>query len=247
MMMTTSSILFAKVIGLDISLRAPGLAAVSGNPRSHVGNGLEVDSALIRIGEDIRGPERLSVVSNAVWEWLRNRGAGAGTLVVQEGYGFSRQMGHSTGELGGCVRKILYENGCNLVVIPPSTLKRWVTGKGNDDKNVVIKKVFQRWSYDVDDDNQCDAFACAMLGLISINPPDTWTLVEQDILTKKVERYAGQGQASWFGGGEAGKVAGSSRRRKTVQRVDLGSSVLAEDNKGPRRRRRHDPGRSPAP
>jgi Holliday junction resolvasome RuvABC endonuclease subunit len=246
MTLKTESIFFPNVFGLDLSLRAPGLAVVSGNPRNHVGDGLEVDSALIRIGEDVRGPQRLSVVSHAVWDWMKSRGAKAGSLVVQEGYGFSSQMAHSTGELGGCVRRDLYENGCNLVVIPPSTLKRWVTGKGNDDKNVVIKKAFQRWGFDVDEDNQCDAFTCAMLGLVDVSDRYHWTQVELDILTKKVERYAGQGQASWLGGSPSGKVPTRTRKRKTGGGVDLGSSVLKQDVQGPRRRRRHDSGRSPA-
>jgi Holliday junction resolvasome RuvABC endonuclease subunit len=188
----------SNVIGLDISLKGPGICIASGSPRARVDHGLIVESTLIRAGEDTRGPERLSVVSRAVYAWMVSRGCGlAGDLYVTEGYAFGSQQAHSLGEMGGCIRKAIWESGGNLIVIPPPTLKKFMTGAGSGDKNIVMKHVFKRWSFDVDDDNQCDAFGCAVLGLVDQCGDEIWTAIERDILTKKVQRYAGKGQTNW--------------------------------------------------
>lgn len=208
-----------RVIGLDISLRAPGVCVASGDPRKLVGAGLSVETSTIRLGENLIGPRRLMLVTRAVFSWLAARGGvGRGALVVTEGYGFSSQMAHSMGEIGGCIRMQLHAEGANLMVVPPLTLKKFVTGKGAGDKNVVMKHLLKRWNFDVDSDDQSDAFACAVLGLIDQSGDQHWNAVERDVLTNKVERYAGAGQ-NW-GGLTAEELArGGRKRAKRVKKV----------------------------
>lgn len=243
----TTSIFFPSVAGLDLSLRAPGMCVLIGDPRGRIGDGLEAQSALVRYGEDVVGPERLSTICDAIWSWLRSRGLGKpGDLYVLEGYGFASQMAHSLGELGGCMRREIWESGGNILIIPPTTLKKFLTGKGSSEKNVIMKTVYKNWSFDVDDDNQCDAFGCALLGLLSQTSSEGWTAYEHELLTKKVERYAGKDQESWLGGSAPGKM-GRGPRKRGAKRADLGSPVLAQNVQRTRRRRRDDSGRSGAP
>jgi Holliday junction resolvasome RuvABC endonuclease subunit len=217
-------------VGLDLSLRGPGVCVVNGHPDSKIGEGLDAETTMIRAGEDVDGPERLSVVCRSIWSWLHARNALApGRVFVVEGYAFgATSKAHSIGELGGCVRKMIWESGGNLVIIPPSTLKRFLTGKGVGDKNIVLKHVFKRWGFDVDDDNECDAFGCALLGLVDVGDPEQWSAIELDILTKKVQRHAGKGQTDWHGGGSPRKVAGRPSGR-TRRGAGHRSSVLDED------------------
>ena len=221
-------------VGLDLSLTAPAACLVRGYSRgptrrdSRIGEGIEVhdDIASFELGEKLRGPERLSRVTAALVSWLMSRAAWApGILYVLEGYGFSGQQATSLGEFGGCVRRELWELGADMIVIPPSTLKRFVTGSGAGDKNVMMKWALKRWGFDDDDDNRNDAFCCAMVGLADLAEAENRTVVENDILGKKVLRYAGKGSTRWPGGAEVGKVAGGSRRRKG-RRSDHGSSIL---------------------
>lgn len=201
------------VIGLDLSLQGPGICVAIGDPKSKCDESmLDVDSALIRAGEDLRGSERLSVVTTAIFSWLTARRGmlSPGDLVVVEGYAFSRQQAHSMGEIGGCVRKYIWESGANLLIITPSSLKRFITGKGAGEKSAMIKQVYKRWNYDVDEDNQCDAFACAMVGLVDQLGENERTVVERDILESKVERYGGRGQ-SWGLRGPKKKVMKRTR------------------------------------
>lgn len=227
------------IVGLDISLRGLGVAVVHGHPRYKIGEGFEAETAVFRVGEDTDGPERLSVLCHALWSWLRSRDAcRRGDVYVIEGYGFASQRAHSLGELGGCIRRMIYESGGNMIIVPPSTLKKFLTGSGAADKSVVMKHIYKRWDFDVDDDNQCDAFGCAVLGLIDAGDSVQWDKIETAILTEKVERYAGKGQAAWISDSASGQLAERTRRPRS-RRDDLRPAVLGEDTKGPRRRRKY--------
>ena len=48
-------------------------------------------------------------------------------------------------------------------LIATNTLKKFVTGKGNGPKSVIIKGVYKKWGYDVDNDNLADAYGLARL------------------------------------------------------------------------------------
>lgn len=203
------------VIGLDISLNATGVCIVHGDPTKQAGHGLYVRAKLIDVGKKLRGPERLSVVTNQVWRLVEQwRLAKPGALFVIEGYAYSASHAHSMGELGGCIRKTIWEHGGNILVVPPTTLKKFVTGKGNGDKNLMLKHVYKRWGYDAEDDNQCDAFACAVLGLLDTRALLELTKVEREILVGKVTRYAGKGQ-SW-----GGDIAPRKQRRRKTEIED---------------------------
>jgi Holliday junction resolvasome RuvABC endonuclease subunit len=41
------------------------------------------------------------------------------------------------GELSGILKWKLWERGINVEIVPPTTLKKWATGKGNADKKLI--------------------------------------------------------------------------------------------------------------
>lgn len=202
------------VVGLDVSLQGPGLCVASGSPRSRVDAALKVETTVIRAGETLRGPERLSVVSRGLFRWLSVRQSPRpGDVYAMEGYAYSAGHAHSMGEMGGCIRKTIWELGCNLVVIPPSTLKKFLTGKGIGDKNIVMKHVYKRWGFDIDDDNQCDAFGCALVALVSCIADEDMKQPERDVIAK-CEFYAGRNQV-W--NREALAPPKKKKKRKALQ------------------------------
>lgn len=88
------------------------------------------------------------------------------TLIVLEGFAFARpQYAHQLGGLGYAVRLALYEAGAPFLIIPPATAKKFVSGKGNCKKDVVLKAVYQRFGIDLDDDNIADAVTLAHIGM----------------------------------------------------------------------------------
>ena len=88
-------------------------------------------------------------------------------LVLIEGYAYGAkgQAVISLGELGGVIRLALHDEDIPYLEIPPAQLKRFVTGKGNAPKQVMLMEVFDRWGEKHYDDNIADAFALMQLGL----------------------------------------------------------------------------------
>ncbi len=48
--------------------------------------------------------------------------------------------------------------------VAPTQAKKFLTGKGNCDKNLILKEVFKRYGIDVDDDNIADAVNFNFIG-----------------------------------------------------------------------------------
>jgi len=69
------------------------------------------------------------------------------------------------GALNYYIRIYFYQNKMNYKVIPPGSLKKFVTGKGNAKKNLMLLKVFKKWGVEFDDDNLADAYSLARLAL----------------------------------------------------------------------------------
>lgn len=98
--------------------------------------------------------------------------AAAGTTsvnVAMEGYAFGTTMAHMLGELGAVVKLVCYNEldgyeGKYPYVIPPTTLKKYITGKGTGvQKNQILLSVYKKWGVEFNDDNAADSYALAML------------------------------------------------------------------------------------
>jgi Holliday junction resolvasome RuvABC endonuclease subunit len=84
--------------------------------------------------------------------------------VAIEGYAFGSQMANMLGELGGMVKLTLFKLGHYPLIIPPTTLKKYVTGKGQGvSKSQIMLQVYKKWGVEFSDDNAADSFALAHL------------------------------------------------------------------------------------
>jgi hypothetical protein len=81
-----------------------------------------------------------------------------------EGYAFGSQMANMLGELGGMVKLTLLDFGIYPLIVPPTNLKKYVTGKGNGiSKSQILMYVYKKWDAEFSDDNAADSFALARL------------------------------------------------------------------------------------
>lgn len=83
--------------------------------------------------------------------------------VCIEGLSFGSK-GQSMLELAGLhyvLRLSLFNCKSNYKVVPPTTLKKFVTGKGNVKKEQMLLQVYKKFGVEFNDNNICDAYCLA--------------------------------------------------------------------------------------
>lgn len=71
-------------------------------------------------------------------------------------------------EIAIIVRYTMYLRGQGFVNVSPSSLKKFVTGSGNANKNVMMMAVYKQWGIECPTDNIADAVALSMWGLCAL-------------------------------------------------------------------------------
>ena len=149
-----------EVVGLDLSLTATGMAWAKRETANQ--SPPVVNFRCIKPPIGLIGLPRLSYIRDAVIPWSMRM------LAVIEGYAFGVARGHSQahslGELGGVVKLALHERGIPFVIVAPAALKKFVCGRGNADKAVMLKAIYQRFAIDTDDHNVADAIGLMYIG-----------------------------------------------------------------------------------
>lgn len=145
-----------RVVGLDLSLTATGIAHPDGTTNT------------INPG-DLRDEPRLDDIVSHVLD-----AATATDLVALEGLSHGAK-GSSRDQLAGLhwlVRYHLWEEQRAYLVVPPSTVKTYATGKGNATKPDMRMALYQRAGIDQPDDNQVDAWWLRALALDHLGHPE---------------------------------------------------------------------------
>lgn len=138
-----------KVIGIDPSLVATGLARVDGSLECFGGDAKLGDSRLTVIHD------RISAALVQDWPDL---------AVIEDAPAHT----HGSGALGmvqGVIRLALIRQGVPYVLVVGSTLKKYVTGSGTATKSDLRMALFQRAGIDDRNDNQVDAYWLRHMGL----------------------------------------------------------------------------------
>lgn len=108
-----------------------------------------IEQRYIKIWNEIKFTEKISYCGGLFLEGLS--------------YG---SMGQRLAQLAGLhyyIRTKLVEKEKNFEIIPPTTLKKFVAGKGNVNKNVMLKEAYKKWGVDFNNDNLCDAYCLARM------------------------------------------------------------------------------------
>lgn len=113
--------------------------------------------------------ERADYISNVLNEIIGGnfkRLSLGGYIICIEGYGFSRVANiEPLFCIGTLIRYKLKVNKLVYNNIPPTSLKKFVTGKGNSGKDIMMKELYKRWKIDTNDNNESDAHGLALFGL----------------------------------------------------------------------------------
>jgi crossover junction endodeoxyribonuclease RuvC len=161
------------ILALDLSLTGTGWARTPGDFSNLPASGVLRPPK----GYD-RGEARLSWITSAVQHLAKVYGT---HVAVLEGYAFGRtNQAHQMGELGGVVRLALYQSNVPMAVVPPSSMKKFATGKGNAGKEEVTAAAIRRLGFDGHDNNVADAMwllemALHGYGISTLSLPKTHT------------------------------------------------------------------------
>lgn len=137
-----------RVLGLDLSLTATGIAYPDGTTYT----------VKTRLAD---GDRRLLRIQAAVAEAI-DPGT---TLAVVEDLPTHAKAAGITGMVHGAVRAVLLENDVPYVLVTPATLKAYATGSGNADKTAMTLAAYKRSGLEFANDNEVDAWWLRLAGL----------------------------------------------------------------------------------
>lgn len=129
----------SRVVGLDLSMTATGIAETDG----------KTWTAKTRGAGDFRLTEIVAAVAVAA------RGV---DLVVIEDLPTHAHSAGITGMVHGAARVALLKEEIPYVTVTPATLKKYATGRGNAGKPEMAVALFKRFGLELGDDNQVDAW-----------------------------------------------------------------------------------------
>ena len=146
-----------RILGLDLSLTETGFCVIDFDGKFDVLK----DKGLIKT--KLKGVERLEYLENSLKYLIKEFKP---DIAILEGYAMGIRGGRTfnIGEWGGIARLTLFKKKVKYLSVSPKSLKKYATGNGNSDKNMMLKTVFQKWGFDATDDNVADAFALAKVG-----------------------------------------------------------------------------------
>lgn len=168
-----------RVIGLDLSLAATGVADVR-DGQIHTGT---IATHPYGPGLDDR-MRRIWWIAERIWRVIED-GRRPGLVVVEgPSYGSRGGQAHERAGLWWHVISGLLGDCLPVAVVPPAVLKRYAVGKGTAAKPDMRMALYKRAGLDVADDGQVDAWWLAAAGLDHLGrPPVTLPAGQRKALT----------------------------------------------------------------
>lgn len=85
--------------------------------------------------------------------------------------------------IGWIIRLQLLKRGYKYIEIPPSSLKKFVSGKGNTKKDTLAVEIYERWGFKHTSDNVRDAYALAQIAR-ALHEDVKLTKFQEEVLKK---------------------------------------------------------------
>jgi len=158
-------------IGLDLSLAKTGVNILK--------NKDVIYSGIIKSKPTDRTPmgetKRLMDITDDVFTLIENKlWTLEPDLVLIEGIAFMARNSTALSQLSGLsylIRAELILNDWPFTIIAPTTLKKFITGSGKADKDVMMMKVYKDYGLEYSDNNESDAFGLSACGMAVLGNP----------------------------------------------------------------------------
>lgn len=107
------------------------------------------------------------------------------SIAVIEGVAYGIRRTTSLSQLSGLnymVRDYLRMKNIPFIIVAPTTLKKFITGKGNCAKDVMLLETYKRYKISFSNDNLADAFGLAIIGEALLNKDIKLTKFQQEVI-----------------------------------------------------------------
>lgn len=157
-------------VGLDLSLTHTGYAIVQSD-------GTVLASGVIKSKPSGDKPldetNRIVKIAETAMEKIDEMLPDGPDLVIIEGLAFMAK-GTSLVQLAGLnyiIRILLAEFRWPFMIVQPTTLKKFITGSGKGDKDMMQMSVYKNYGFEASDNNEADAYSLAVCGLATLEKP----------------------------------------------------------------------------
>ena len=148
-----------KIMGIDQSLTGTGIVVLN------EGYQIVYNQLIVTKPKDFDLEiKRLVFIKNSIEKICIDHNVDQGFM---EGfaYGSKGQAIFQIAGLGYLIRELFHDKNLPLTIITPGELKKYATGKGNCHKDLVLLGVYKKFGVEFDDDNICDAYVLARMGM----------------------------------------------------------------------------------
>ena len=167
--------MITRIVGLDLSLRQTGCAIyqlVDGTPQLKTSVFPEFKKGKVEAPMfEIRRLRHILITLTGVLNGLSSvpilPDEKQKTLIVIEGISFGSK-GATVDQIAGMhwlIRYWLHQAGYPFIIVEPTRLKKFVLGKGNAQKDLILKGVLVAFGLDLPNSDEADAAALAYIGL----------------------------------------------------------------------------------
>jgi len=147
-----------RILGLDTSTKT-GVSILEYDPEINIIDNLYKDEWYFA---KLKGMPRLKAFADKLYELLDEYEP---DFCIIEGYGFANKHTLVTlVEVGTVMKYTLHLYRVPILDVPPTSLKKFVSGKGNVKKDVMMLEAYKRWQFE-GTDNEVDAFCLAQFGM----------------------------------------------------------------------------------
>jgi len=144
----------ATYVGIDQALNKIGVCVLL--------DGVSVSLHLIKTPRNLRGTERLTFLRNQLEAQLVSyRGNITHAALEAQSLGSLGDI-DQLGQINGVVQIVLADLGiAHPLLVPPATLKKFVTGHGSASKARMMQATTKYWDVTIEQDDLCDAHGLA--------------------------------------------------------------------------------------
>lgn len=152
-----------RIVGVDLGFNKMALCCINVDEKKKFRKSDIVNSVLLKSVEQGDKKHKFAqfilIQRQVIQAMLHN----SNLVVIEKPFG---AMGYANilWELLGIMKYMCLVEGVEFVEIPPMTLKKFATGKGNAQKSDMVLKAYKEFGVQAESEDEIDAFFCALVG-----------------------------------------------------------------------------------